>query len=45
MRRIVNSTFSSLDGVTENPHLWPAPGRSSGGRGGPDQADLLLPSL
>ncbi|HEV8578656.1 MAG TPA: dihydrofolate reductase family protein [Thermoanaerobaculia bacterium] len=24
MRKIINSTFISLDGVIENPHLWPA---------------------
>jgi dihydrofolate reductase len=24
MRRIVNSTYVSLDGVIENPHLWPS---------------------
>ncbi len=24
MRRIINSTYVSLDGVIENPHLWPS---------------------
>jgi dihydrofolate reductase len=42
MRRIINSTYISLDGVIENPHLWPALGRSSGGRGDQIQTDLLL---
>ena len=28
MRRILNSTYVSLDGVIENPHLWPSLGVS-----------------
>lgn len=26
MRKIINSTYISLDGVVENPHLWPSTG-------------------
>lgn len=29
MRRIINSTFITLDGVVENPHLWPSLGLPS----------------
>jgi dihydrofolate reductase len=39
--RIINSTYVSLDGVVENPHLWPAldgPGEDAG----PVRTDLLL---
>jgi dihydrofolate reductase len=28
MRRIINSTFITLDGAVENPHLWPSLGPS-----------------
>jgi dihydrofolate reductase len=28
MRKIINSTFITLDGVVENPHLWPSLGKS-----------------
>lgn len=28
MRRIINSTYITLDGVIENPHLWPSTGPS-----------------
>jgi dihydrofolate reductase len=28
MRRIINSTFITLDGVVENPHLWPSLGEA-----------------
>jgi len=28
MRRIVNSTYITLDGAVENPHLWPSLGKS-----------------
>ena len=41
MRRIINSTYISLDGVIEEPHLWPSTG-SSEGRGDEIQTDLLL---
>src|SRR5215472_7011564 len=42
MRTVINSTFISLDGVIENPRLWPALGRSSGGRADQINTDLLL---
>jgi len=29
MRRIVNSTFITLDGAVENPHLWPSLGSAA----------------
>ncbi len=41
MRRIINSTYISADGVIENPHLWPSSG-SDGGAGGKLQNDLVL---
>ena len=41
MRRIINSTYISLDGVIEGPHLWPSTG-SSEGRGDAIQTELLL---
>jgi dihydrofolate reductase len=41
MRRIINSTYISLDGVIEEPHLWPSSG-SSEGRGDEIQTELLL---
>jgi dihydrofolate reductase len=41
MRRIINSTYISLDGVIEEPHLWPSTG-SSEGRGDAIQTELLL---
>jgi dihydrofolate reductase len=42
MRKIVNSTYISLDGVVEHPHLWPTIDRPSDARGGQIQTDLLL---
>jgi len=42
MRRIVNSTYISLDGVIEGPHLWPSLGRRGDERFGQIQTDLLL---
>ncbi len=30
MRRIINSTYITLDGAVENPHLWPSAGDSRG---------------
>jgi dihydrofolate reductase len=42
MRRIINSTYISLDGVVEQPHLWPTIERPSDERGGQIQTDLLL---
>jgi dihydrofolate reductase len=40
MRRIINSTYITLDGVIESPQLWPTLG-SSEGAGEQIQADLL----
>jgi dihydrofolate reductase len=42
MRRIINSTYVSLDGVVELPHLWPTIERPSDERAGQIQTDLLL---
>ena len=42
MRRIINSTYISLDGVVEAPHLWPSLGRPGDERFGQIQADLAL---
>jgi dihydrofolate reductase len=43
MRKIINSTYISLDGVVENPHLWPTIERPDNeGRGDQIQTDLLL---
>jgi dihydrofolate reductase len=42
MRRIVNSTYISLDGVIENPQDWPSGRHEDDGRGATIQTDLLL---
>jgi dihydrofolate reductase len=42
MRKIINSSYISLDGVVEQPHLWPTIARPSDERGGQIQTDLLL---
>jgi dihydrofolate reductase len=42
MRRIINSTYITLDGVVEGPHLWPSLGRGSDPRADEIQTDLLL---
>ncbi len=42
MRRIINSTYISLDGVIEAPHLWPSLGRPGDERFGQIQAELAL---
>jgi dihydrofolate reductase len=42
MRKIINSTYISLDGVIEGPHLWPSLGRPGDERAGQIQTDLLL---
>jgi dihydrofolate reductase len=42
MRKIINSTYISLDGVVEQPHLWPTIDRPSDERGWEIQTDLLL---
>ncbi len=41
MRRIINSSYISVDGVIEKPHEWP-PSGPDGGVGGKVQADLLF---
>ena len=42
MRKIINSTYISLDGVVELPHEWPTIERPSDGRGDEVQTNLLL---
>jgi dihydrofolate reductase len=42
MRRIINSTYISIDGVIENPQNWPSGRHEDDGRGGQIQTDLLL---
>jgi dihydrofolate reductase len=42
MRKIINSTYISLDGVVEVPHEWPAIERPADERGGAIQTDLLM---
>ena len=42
MRKIINSTYITLDGVVEAPHLWPSLGGPSDERADQIQADLLL---
>jgi len=42
MRRIVNSTYLSLDGVIGNPQDWPSNGIEPDSVGGTVQMDLLL---
>jgi dihydrofolate reductase len=39
MRKIINSTYITIDGVVDNPHLWPSPGDSKG------QADMMQTEL
>jgi dihydrofolate reductase len=41
MRRIINSTYISLDGVVEQPHLWPTIERPKDERSYTIQNDLL----
>lgn len=41
MRKIINSTYISLDGVIEKPHQWPSPGGFSD-EGNAIQSELLL---
>ena len=41
MRKIVNSTYISLDGVVEEPHLWPTMARPTDARKDTIQTDLL----
>jgi dihydrofolate reductase len=42
MRRIINSTYISLDGVVEQPHEWPTIERPSDERGQQIQTSLLM---
>jgi dihydrofolate reductase len=42
MPKIINSTYISLDGVVEGPHLWPSLGRPGDERAERIQTDLLL---
>jgi dihydrofolate reductase len=42
MRKIINSTYITLDGVIEGPHLWPSLGRPSDERFGQIQVELAL---
>jgi dihydrofolate reductase len=42
MRTIINSTYISLDGVVEGPHLWPSLGRPGDERADRIQTDLIL---
>jgi dihydrofolate reductase len=42
MPKIVNSTYITLDGVIEAPHLWPSLGRPSDERAWEIQTELLL---
>ena len=41
MRQLINSTYITLDGVVENPHLWPSLGRGPSDEGDAIQTDLL----
>jgi dihydrofolate reductase len=42
MRTIINSTYISIDGVVEGPHLWPSLGRASDPRADEIQTELAL---
>jgi dihydrofolate reductase len=42
MRKLINSTYITLDGVIQDPHLWPSLGRPSDARWDQIQTDLLL---
>ena len=42
MRKIINSTYISLDGVVENPHLWPSTRAADDDQGTTIQTDLAL---
>jgi dihydrofolate reductase len=42
MRKIINSTYISLDGVVEGPHLWPSLDRPGDERFGEIQTELAL---
>jgi dihydrofolate reductase len=42
MRRIINSTYITIDGVIEDPQDWPSGRHADDGRGGAIQTELLL---
>jgi hypothetical protein len=42
MRRIINSTYITLDGIIENPQDWPSGRHQDDGRGSEIQTELLL---
>jgi dihydrofolate reductase len=42
MRKIINSTYISLDGAIENPQDWPSSTHQDDGTGGALQTDLLF---
>ncbi|HSK96417.1 MAG TPA: dihydrofolate reductase family protein [Euzebyales bacterium] len=42
MRQLINSTYLTLDGVVEGPHLWPSLKRGTSGEGDTIQTDLLM---
>ena len=42
MRKLINSTYISIDGVVEGPHLWPSLERPTDERSLRIQTDLLL---
>jgi dihydrofolate reductase len=42
MRRIINSTYITLDGVIEDPQDWPSGRHLDDGRGGELQTELLV---
>jgi dihydrofolate reductase len=41
MRKIINSTYISLDGVIQDPHLWPSGRHEDDGQGLQIQSELL----
>jgi dihydrofolate reductase len=41
MRQLINSTYITLDGVVEGPHLWPSLKAGTSGEGDRIQTDLL----
>src|SRR5215831_16847324 len=41
MRQLINSTYTTLDGVVEGPHLWPPLKGGSSAEGDTIQTDLL----
>lgn len=44
MRRIINSTYITLDGIIENPQDWPSGRHEDHGRGSEIQTELLVSS-